>query len=293
MSRIEWLQRPGTVPATWNPIRARDRETGKVGWFCIHATDACRNCYAESMNAWRGNGAKYRAQDQGKVEIFLDEETLVEPLSWRKPRTCFPCSMTDLYAPFVKDVWLDKIKAIEALCPDHTFIELTKRPERMRGYNRGARLPDHGDQCFPLPNVWLGASCHDQASFDQVAPYVLGTPAAKRLLSIEPMLGPIDSNDPLLPLFDWILCGGESGVKARKMLPPWPIDLQRQCAAAGVAFHFKQWGAWAPVNVKFRPGGLPTATLGPDGPTWDMKKFGTKGGGRQLMGREFNEWPTT
>src|SRR5690606_34038611 len=46
---------------------------------------------------------------------------------------------------------------------------------------------------------------------------------------------------------DWVVCGGESGPGARPMHPDWARSLRDQCAAAGVAFFFKQWGAWAPV----------------------------------------------
>lgn len=45
---------------------------------------------------------------------------------------------------------------------------------------------------------------------------------------------------------DWIIVGGESGPNARPMHPAWARGIRDQCAAAGVAFHFKQWGAWAP-----------------------------------------------
>ena len=137
-STIEWLNRPGTKPATWNPIRAHDKLTGKRGWFCVHVHGGCVNCYAEKRNInlgdSGGNGHAYIAQNIDKVDISLHEPTLLQPLKWRQPRTIFVCSMTDLYGAWVKDEWLDKIKAVQALTPRHTYIELTKRPERMREY---------------------------------------------------------------------------------------------------------------------------------------------------------------
>lgn len=45
---------------------------------------------------------------------------------------------------------------------------------------------------------------------------------------------------------DWVIVGGESGPHARPMHPDWARALRDQCAAAGVPFHFKQWGEWAP-----------------------------------------------
>lgn len=142
-SPIEWLQRPGTMPETWNPIRAKRKTEAAPaavrGWFCVHVHDGCVNCYAERINVKRfGNGIAYKAQNESLVDIYLDEKTLLAPLRWKRPRTVFPCSMTDLYGPWVKDEWLDRIKAIEALTPQHTYIELTKRPARMRDYMTAA-----------------------------------------------------------------------------------------------------------------------------------------------------------
>jgi hypothetical protein len=31
MTKIEWTHRPGTHGESWNPIRARNRESGKIG----------------------------------------------------------------------------------------------------------------------------------------------------------------------------------------------------------------------------------------------------------------------
>lgn len=45
---------------------------------------------------------------------------------------------------------------------------------------------------------------------------------------------------------DWVIVGGESGPSARPMHPDWAGSLRDQCTAAGVAFHFKQWGEWKP-----------------------------------------------
>jgi hypothetical protein len=128
-----------------------------------------------------------------------------------------------------------------------------------------------GKAWWPLPNVWLGVSVEDQAAADERVPDLLATSAAVRWLSCEPLLGPVDLKristfafrgaevldaltgtlegmfgDPCgrLPALDWIVVGGESGHGARPMHPDWARSLRDQCAAAGVPFHFKQWGAW-------------------------------------------------
>lgn len=127
---------------------------------------------------------------------------------------------------------------------------------------------------WPLPNVWLGVSVEDQARAEERIPDLLATPAAIRWISAEPLLGPVDllgpehegplsngepsaeqiANDPTgwrvvrygVSRVDWVVAGGESGPGARPMHPDWARSLRDQCAAAGVPFFFKQWGAWFP-----------------------------------------------
>lgn len=234
MSTISWLRdehgRPGR---TWNPIRARHRVTGKIGWHCEPVHEGCRYCYAAAQNragARGGTRLDYKPGHRADVELFLDEKVLIQPLHWRKPLRIFPCSMTDLYGAWVLDEWIDRIKAVQALTLQHTYIELTKRPERMRRCNATGRLPyriarrvldmviagtvsaaameldcwpvtSEGDpedpddvvlKHWPLPNVWGGPSCSTQADADWMIPEVLATPLAKRLISFEPLLGAVD-----------------------------------------------------------------------------------------------------
>lgn len=202
---IEWTD------ASWTPIRARNRATGKLGWHCTHVSEACRNCYAETHNKRLGTGLAFKPGHLKDVEIFLDEAMLLAPLRWRTPRKIFVCSMTDLFADFIPGEMIDKVFAVMALCPQHTFQVLTKRPERMRAYFEGLsddRQEDAMDSLYltdsqahdlvkvcrdlPLPNVWLGTSAEDQPTADVRIPDLLATPAAVRFVSLEPMLGPID-----------------------------------------------------------------------------------------------------
>ncbi|TIM07562.1 phage Gp37/Gp68 family protein [Mesorhizobium sp.] len=155
-SAIEWTD------ATWTPIRARYLEiqndgSGKerIGWHCEHASEGCRFCYAEGFNRRLGTGLDFkpgelyreekRGYNNGEVKLFLDEEMLTAPLRWKKPRMIFVCSMTDLFAEFVPDEWIDKVFAIMALSPQHTFQVLTKRANRMREY-----------MAKPLTGPWAG-----------------------------------------------------------------------------------------------------------------------------------------
>lgn len=223
-SKIEW------TGSTWNPIR--NRETGKLGHFCIHESPGCKNCYAERLQVRFQNPVRFAAQDQDKVEVFLDEDVLTQPLRWKKPRTIFPCSMTDLFGPFVTDAMLDRIFAVMALTPQHTYQVLTKRSARMREYCAAlvsgersiwAAAREEGLDAArvaavmadsqwgssdayerqPLPNVWLGVSAENQHWLMQRACDLVETPAAIRWLSCEPLLGQLDVEPFVLPPRQW------------------------------------------------------------------------------------------
>ena len=69
----------------------------------------------------------------GKITA-APQKTFEAPLRWKKPRRIFVNSMGDLFHEDVPDAWIDKVFAIMALCPQHTFQVLTKRSKRMRKY---------------------------------------------------------------------------------------------------------------------------------------------------------------
>lgn len=127
-TKIEWTD------ASWTPIRARNVATGNVGWHCSPASPGCENCYAENMNGRLGTRLPFKPGHRGDVEIFLDEKLLLQPLRWKRPRMIFACSMTDLFGAFVPDEMIDRIFAVMALCPQHTFQVLTKRSKRLLAY---------------------------------------------------------------------------------------------------------------------------------------------------------------
>ncbi|MCB2048536.1 MAG: phage Gp37/Gp68 family protein [Novosphingobium sp.] len=257
-TKIEWTD------ATWNPIRARNLETGGIGHFCVHMSPGCKHCYSEGFQPRFKNPVRFAWQDRARVEVFLDEEVLLQPLRWKKRRMIFPCSMTDLFGEWVSDEMIDRIVAVMALCPQHTFQVLTKRSDRMREYlttrdgmgnaslckaineipaGMGNR---HGALRMPLSNVWLGVSVEDRPRLLERALDLDMTPAVVRFWSAEPLLADLGLIVPdLLP--DWVIVGGESGPNARPMHPDWARSLRDQCVSAGVPFFFKQWGEWLPV----------------------------------------------
>lgn len=209
-SAIEWTGR------TWNPLRG-----------CTAVSAGCTNCYAATLAArWNGPGLPYegltrrsggRAVWTGRVQLV--ENALTEPLRWRFPALVFVNSMSDLFHEAVPDEFIDRVFAIMAVTPQHTYQILTKRPERMAEYcnrltsqvtlyidrtagmgkaqdlNR-ARHDDGYPRCWPLENVWLGTSVEDQAAADARIPHLLRTPAVVRFISAEPLLGPVDLDRP-------------------------------------------------------------------------------------------------
>lgn len=211
-TKIEWTE------ATWNPI------TG-----CSVKSPGCTNCYAMKLAGTRLRNHPSRdglTQDSnaGPVwtgEVRFNEHWLDQPLRWKRPRMIFVCAHGDLFHESVPDEWIDRVFAVMALCPQHTFQVLTKRSDRMREYFRGEWLKERIDcqmdtlineridplarrsddlratapwleEIWPLPNVWLGVSVEDQKRADERIPDLLATPAAVRWLSCEPLLGALD-----------------------------------------------------------------------------------------------------
>jgi protein gp37 len=255
---------------TWNPIAAFDRETGKRGWFCVHASTGCLNCYAEKRNTWRGNGHVYRAPDLAKVDIRLIGEVLAKPLHWKRPRMVFPCSMTDLFFDAHSLETIARVFAVMALTPQHTYQVLTKRAQRMREVVQSSAFRDlvtlfveelssaPARFAWPLPNVWVGVSTENQCAANERVPELLQTPAAVHWVSAEPLLERIDFLESVRvlhrrtgdfdPVFntrggiDWIVVGGESGAHARPFDVAWARHVVRQCTDHGVRVFVKQLG---------------------------------------------------
>ena len=353
-TKIEWAEE------TWNPI------TG-----CTPISEGCANCYAKRMSNRLKGRCGYDADNPFKVTLHPGR--LSEPLKWRKPRMIFVCSMGDLFHEDVPDELIDRIFAVMASCGEHTFLLLTKRPQRMREYMQ--RVTTGGPQAassytenlmhfhkqhidnytagwtpppppepevrfiyssaikqesvekerdsiffnrtchwrkWPLSNVWLGVTAENQTRADERIPVLLQIPAAKRFVSIEPMLGPVDlqlvnmpdGDDLGVSLYnhgcaagiDWVICGGETGPGSRPMNPDWVRSLRDQCQTAGTPFFFKSWGDWSEsykndVKVDYVAN---DGTLKIDDPKLDVipvYRVGKKHSGRLLDGREWNEYP--
>jgi protein gp37 len=210
-SNIEWTE------MTWNPV------TG-----CVKVSQGCKNCYAERM--------AIRLTAMGSIRYpagfspTLHHDLIDLPLRWKKPRTIFVNSMSDLFQEFVPLDFIQRVFDTMSRCPQHVFQILTKRADRLE------------QVCLDLPwpkNVWMGVSVENARVMPRIR-HLQRTPAAIKFLSCEPLIGPL-GNIPLNGI-DWVIVGGESGPRARPMKKEWATDILEQCRAAGSRFFFKQWG---------------------------------------------------
>jgi protein gp37 len=273
-SSIEWTDH------TFNPW-----------WGCSKVSPGCLHCYAET---W----AKRVGQ---KVWGVRSSRRLFGTAHWEEPvrwdaeaeasgirRRVFCASMADVFESRSELTdEREKLWTLIEATPSLDWLLLTKRPQNI------FRFAPWSNE-WPN-NVWVGTTVENQHWAKIRLPQLLAVPAERRFLSCEPLLGPLDlrpwTSDRAKNLYpiDWVIAGGESGPKARAMLPGWARDLRDQCRSAEIPFHFKQWGHWAP------------AQKGSEGATefWDavegklikMVPLGKKPAGRFLDGKTWNQVP--
>jgi len=229
-SKIEWTE------CTWNPV------TG-----CTKISEGCRNCYAERMA--RRLQAMGQSNYRNGFTLTLHPHMLEMPLHWRQPRMIFVNSMSDLFHQDVPLEFIRRVFAVMRQATQHQFQILTKRSERLARLSSKLPWPD---------NVWMGVTVENSDHAVRID-HLRRTNAGVKFISFEPLLSPIRDID--LSGIDWVIVGGESGPKARPMLPQWAMDIRDQCLTTGVSFFFKQWGG---INKK-----ATGRTL--DNRTWDER----------------------
>lgn len=227
-SSIEWTE------ATWNPV------TG-----CDKISPGCKFCYAERLSV------RLKAMGQKNYvngfDLTLHESAIGIPLTWRKPRTIFVNSMSDLFHKDVPQDFVLRVFETMRKADWHQYQVLTKRADRLLEL----------DSVLPwAAHIWQGVSVESDDYTFRID-LLRKTHARIRFLSLEPLLGPL----PKLNLrgIHWVIVGGESGPGARPMKEAWVTDIRDQCRKAKVPFFFKQWGG---VNKKKAGREL-------DGRTWD------------------------
>lgn len=239
-SSIEWTEH------TWNPV------TG-----CTKVSPGCKHCYAETMS--RRLVAMGAPGYENGFKLTMHPQRLEQPLKRRVGTMYFVNSMSDLFHEDVTDTFIDKVLDVCRRTPQHTYQVLTKRAERLPEFFAQRQVP---------ANVWLGVSVEDRKyGVPRIAELQKVKSAAVRFLSVEPLLEDVGRLD--LQGIHWVIVGGESGANARPMKSAWADNVRAQAVAQGVAFFFKQWGAYGPDGVRRNK----------------------KVNGRELAGRRWDEFP--
>jgi len=218
-SKIEWTEK------TWNPV------TG-----CDKISSGCSHCYAESM-AKRLKSMGVKKYENG-FSLTLHPESLGEPLKWTRSSYVFICSMGDLFHDEVPFDFIDRVFETINATPQHTYQILTKRPQNMQEYFARREVPR---------NVWLGVTIEDKSNAFRID-YLRKIRANVRFLSCEPLLEDICDLD--FAGTDWIIVGGESGMKARPLKYEWVVSLRNVAKKNRIPFFFKQWGTWGADGIK-------------------------------------------
>lgn len=235
-SAIEWTD------TTWNPV------TG-----CTKISAGCDNCYASRFSE-RFRGVPGHPFETG-FDLTLRPGRLLQPFKWKRARTIFVNSMSDLFHKDIPETHISAVFDTMEKADWHTYQILTKRSSLLQKFlndrYKGRNPPDH---------MWFGVSIENEQTKSRIA-HLQNANAGVRFLSIEPLLGPLGKID--LNGINWVIVGGESGPGARPMEKSWVVEIRKQCVKAGVAFFFKQWGGLRP-----------------------------KSGGRLLEGREWNQFPS-
>jgi len=240
---------------TWNPVAMRCKPISAGCARCWHLPFARRH----AANPTFRDEAR-RAYAGGRP--WLNHGELEAPLRVRKPARIGVQFMGDMFADHIHIYMVKAVWEVMEACPRHVFIVLTKRAKRMRDILSMMRPPFK-----TLPNVWLGVSAEDQDAAELRVPDLLGTPAAHRWVSVEPMLGPVDmkcwleaelrafggNGVNLFPSLDWVVCGAETGHRARPMAVEWAMRLIGQCSIAGVPCFGKVRSDGAPLYPREIP----------------------------------------
>lgn len=345
-TKIEWADH------TFNP------------WIgCTKVGPGCDNCYAKADFDDRKHRVTWGAgQPRSRTKTWGD------PVRWNKQHEAFfaehgrrqrvfCASLADVFDNEVDPQWLGDLFELIQRTPNLDWLLLTKRPGNWKTRMQ-AVLDSFSLRMPPTPkpravtdeeadamnwvdawmrndiiptNVWLGATIVNQTEADRDIQKLLAIPAAKRFLSMEPLLGPVDlglcdcdKGSRAGPggvggvtcrrcqgaggrMVDWVIAGGESGPNARPMHPDWVRSLRDQCQAAGVPFLFKQWGEFLPASADVGDPCVPdvpeSKLFWSDGEKWDrfdgqrggvdlVARVGKKAAGRLLDGHTWNGVPS-
>ena len=208
---------------------------------CTKVGPGCDHCYAEALDKrHKWGGATHWGP--GVPRQRTSAENWKKPLAWNRAREkdgkthrVFCASLADVFDNEVPQEWRTDLFRLMAKTPYLTWQVLTKRIGNAKAMLH-TMLLDH----VMLPNVWIGATIVNQEEADRDIPKLLATPAAKRFVSYEPALGPVDWTK--FRGLDWIIIGGESSNAARRFDWEWARSTITHCRIIGARPFMKQTG---------------------------------------------------
>lgn len=211
---------PERPTVTWNPV------TG-----CTKLSAGCSRCYAEryALRLQEVGQPRYR----NGFRLTLQEDLVELPLTWKRPRSVFTASMSDLFHEEVPLDYLKRVFDTMVRAGWHTFHVLTKRADRLAAICRELPWP---------ANVSMGVTV-EREDYAWRMDCLRSVPTASRFVSFEPLLGAVRDLD--LRGISSAFVGAESGPHARPMEMDWAREIRRQCERAGVAFSLKPQGPLA------------------------------------------------
>ncbi|NJM13392.1 MAG: phage Gp37/Gp68 family protein [Synechococcaceae cyanobacterium SM1_2_3] len=320
-TKIEWAD------YTFNP------------WIgCTKVSPACDHCYAETwatnkhLSLWGAGVPRRRSvASTWQQPLNWNRQSLANlkagkgngPLGENRNLRVFCASLADVFDYEIPTQWRTDLFDLIDRTRGLTWMLLTKRRIRPEFLPWGKGVP--------WPHVWLGVTVEDQQRANERIPMLLETAAAKRFISVEPMLTKVDltrldaggvtgryahgvtynslqSSLIRAAKLDWVICGGETGNGARPMAWHWADHLQRQCETNGTPFLFKQWGDWIPASqtddpiARIAEWSEPMVDIGGDPSDWDPHVLSLRWGKRRMVnvgvhnvlnGREYLQFPDT
>lgn len=191
---------------------------------CVKVSAGCQNCYAANLPPAMRRGAEW---GKDLPRVAAGEDYWRQPLAWERNaikagerRRVFCASTADVFedrddldAPRAR--LFDLIEATPGL----DWLLTTKRADAIM-----RRVPAAWHILFPR-NVWMLVSVEDQKAADARIPWLLKVPAVVRGLSMEPLLGPVDLDQPTCPY-----CGqwGENIGLADDEATPWCVECDNE-----------------------------------------------------------------
>lgn len=220
-----------------------DKSLNFLLWRCDKVSEGCAACYMMTMARKRGQEPSARISGMG----HRFDAALRELRRFEDGQVVFVNSMSDTYHDLVPLIWIQHMHEAATSNPQHTFLFLTKRPERLLELSPSLSFPS---------NLWVGTSVEMNKYLHRLDT-LLQVPAAGHFVSVEPMLERMSGltrylwdehclNRPEAKALKWVILGGESGSERRKFQKDWAREIRDECVRSNTPFLFKQGSAHHP-----------------------------------------------